>query len=271
MINLLELIEDEKKKGYSEANAGAKVCQDLLLKAISDSTLSRNVTIKGGVVMRSKTNNIRRATQDLDIDFIKYSLSDSSIDLFIEKVNNIDGIKFIRIGNIEELNQQDYHGKRVLIKIIDMTGYELISKIDLGVHKKFEIHQEEYCFDISFTDDGASLLINTNEQMFSEKLRSLLKFGPASTRYKDIFDMYYLLAHIDRNKLQICLDSYVYHDDGMRENNINDIINRMKITFNTKMYQRRIRTSDKKWIDENIEEIFKTIINFLESLVFVES
>ena len=29
------------------------------------STLSRNVTIKGGVVMRSITNNIRRATQDM--------------------------------------------------------------------------------------------------------------------------------------------------------------------------------------------------------------
>lgn len=81
MINLLELIENEK--GYSEANASAKICQDLLLKAISDSTLSKNVTIKDGVVMRSKTKNIRRATQDLDIDFIKYSLSDSSIDLFI--------------------------------------------------------------------------------------------------------------------------------------------------------------------------------------------
>lgn len=271
MINLLELIEDEKQKGYSEANAGAKVCQDLLLKSISDSELSRNVTIKGGVVMRSKTNNIRRATQDLDIDFIKYSLSDSSIDLFIEKVNNIEGIKFIRIGNIEELNQQDYHGKRVFIKIIDTTGYELISKIDLGVHKKFEITQEEYCFDISFISDGASLLINTNEQMFSEKLRSLLKFGPASTRYKDIFDMYYLLAYIDRDKLQICLDSYIYHDDGMRENNINDIINRMRMTFNAKMYQKRIRTFDKKWIDANIDDIFKAIMNFLESLVFVKS
>ena len=116
MIDLLELIENEKQNGYSEANAGAKVCQDLLLKAISDSTLSRNATIKGGVVMRSKTNNIRRATQDLDIDFIKYSLSDSSIDLFIKKVNCIEGIKFIRFGNIEELNQQDYHGKRVFIK-----------------------------------------------------------------------------------------------------------------------------------------------------------
>ena len=43
------------------------------------------------------------------------------------------------------------------------------------------------------------------------------------------------------------------------------------MTFNTKMYQRRIRTSDKKWVDENIEDIFKVIIHFLESLVFVES
>jgi len=270
MIELLELIEEEKNNGYSEANASAKVCQDLLLKGISNSTLSRNVTIKGGVVMRSKTKNVRRATQDLDIDFIKYSLSDSSIDLFIEKLNNIEGIKFIRIGNIEELSQQDYRGKRVIIKIMDMTGYELISKIDLGVHKKFEISQEEYCFDISFTEDGASLLINSSEQMFVEKLRSLLKFGPASTRYKDIYDMYYLMTHINLDQLQICLESYIYYDDGMRENNINDIIKRVKMTFDTKIYQKRIRTSDKKWIDESIEDIFKAIINFLESLIYVE-
>lgn len=88
---------------------------------------------------------------------------------------------------------------------------------------------------------------------------------------QDIFDMYYLLEHIDRDKLQICLDSYIYYDDGMRENNINDIINRIKMTFNTRMYQKRIRTSDKKWIDENIEDIFKSIIDFLESLIYVES
>ncbi len=54
-----------------------------------------------------------------------------------------------------------------------------------------EIEQEEYCFDIGFDDEGASLLINTREQMFAEKLRSLLKFGTFSTRYKDVYDMYY--------------------------------------------------------------------------------
>lgn len=267
MIELLELIKIEKNKGYSDANASAKVCQDLILKAISNGPLNRNVTIKGGVVMRSKTNNIRRATQDLDIDFIKYSLSNSSIDLFIDKLNSLDEINFSRIGEIEELNQQDYHGKRVFIQITDSTGYQINSKIDLGVHNKMEIEQENYCFDISFTEDGASLLINTNEQMFSEKLRSLLKFGPASTRYKDIFDMYYLIDHIDYQKLELCLISYIYQDDGMREQNVNDVLKRVRMTFMNKMYQKRIHTSDKKWIDDNIENIFEKIISFLESFV----
>ncbi|WP_369127268.1 nucleotidyl transferase AbiEii/AbiGii toxin family protein [Treponema berlinense] len=45
---------------------------------------------------------------------------------------------------------------------------------------------------MAFDDEGASLLINSKEQMFTEKLRSLLRFGPVSTRYKDIFDMYFL-------------------------------------------------------------------------------
>ena len=57
------------------------------MKALSVSTLSRNVTIKGGVVMRGITGDSRRATQDMDIDFIRYSLSDDSIMTFVEKLN----------------------------------------------------------------------------------------------------------------------------------------------------------------------------------------
>lgn len=113
MINLNQMIEKEIENGYGDTNAQAKVCQDIILKAIAMSSLSRNVTIKGGVVMRSKTGNIRRATQDLDIDFIKYSLSDKSIDKFVSKLNCIDGINISRYGEIEELKQQDYHGKRI--------------------------------------------------------------------------------------------------------------------------------------------------------------
>ena len=79
MINIDTMIRKEIENGYGDANAQAKVCQDLILKAIATSNLSRNVTIKGGVVMRSKTKNVRRATQDIDLDFIRYSLSDEAV------------------------------------------------------------------------------------------------------------------------------------------------------------------------------------------------
>ena len=75
MINIRDMADGFISEGYSDKNAEARVCQDIILMAIAKSSLSRNVTIKGGVVMRSLTGNSRRATQDMDIDFIRYSLS----------------------------------------------------------------------------------------------------------------------------------------------------------------------------------------------------
>ena len=157
-MNLRDLIRQVEELGYSDEDAAARVCQDIVLKGIAKSTLSRNVTIKGGVVMRGLTGNVRRATQDMDIDFIRYSLSDDAIDSFISKINCVDGITISRTGKITELSQQDYHGKRVFIIISDNNGNSIESKIDLGVHNRLEISQEEYCFDIAFDDEGASLL-----------------------------------------------------------------------------------------------------------------
>lgn len=147
----LELLADEfRKEGYSDQNAEARVCQDIVLKAIAESNLSRNVTIKGGVVMRSITGNIRRATQDMDLDFIRYSLNEDAIRQFIDKLNCLEGI-FIKItGKIEELSQQEYRGKRVYVVLEDDTGHSFKSKIDLGVHKNIQVAQDEYCFDLCY-------------------------------------------------------------------------------------------------------------------------
>ena len=70
--------------------------------------------------MHNISNNIRRATRDLDIDFIKYSLADESIRNFVDALNNVENtLKIEIIGNIIPLHHQDYDGKRVLIKISD--------------------------------------------------------------------------------------------------------------------------------------------------------
>ena len=217
MANLEELAAEVRNDGYSEVNSEARVCQDIVLKAISQGSLNRNITVKGGVVMRSITGDSRRATQDMDLDFIRYSLSDDSIRTFIDKLNCLDGITIRIDGDITELSQQEYNGKRVMVIIEDDTGHSLKSKIDLGVHKQVQIEQDEYCFDVCLDDVGASLLINSKEQIFAEKLRSLLKFGPLSTRYKDIFDLCYLTDHVEKKRLQGCLDTYIFNDSGMFE------------------------------------------------------
>ncbi len=266
MIDIDAMIRKEIENGYGDANAQAKVCQDLILKAIASSRLNRNVTIKGGVVMRSKTKNVRRATQDVDLDFIRYSLSNDSINDFVKRINCLEGLEIKRVGRIKELKQQDYHGKRIYVRIRDSFGYSIENKIDLGVHNRIDISQEEFCFDIAYDDEGASLLINTNEQMVAEKLRSLLRLGTLSTRYKDIFDIYYLIGHSNKTKIKKCLESFILKDPEMRENDMQGVYRRISMIFKDKMYRRNLGTKEADWLDEDIETVLKGILDYIKRL-----
>lgn len=167
---------------------------------------------------------------------------------------------------ITELKQQDYHGKRVFVEITDNTGDSIESKIDLGVHKNLSIEQEEYCFDIACFDDGANLLINSKEQMFTEKLRSLLKFGPNSTRFKDIFNMCYLSDLVNRDKLMTCLDAFIFSNPGMREDSMQDVCRRVRNTFASDRYVSRLSSSKKNWLGMEISSALEMLTSFLETL-----
>ena len=255
--------------GYTRPNAIAKVCQDVILNLISKSTYFKNVTIKGGVVMHSISNDKRRATRDIDLDFIKYSLDDSSIINFIKKLNNNkDGITIKINGNIEKLHHQDYDGKRVNIIVSDSYNNIMNTKLDIGVHKNFDITQEEYCFDLDAINSTANLFVNSCEQIFIEKLKSLLKFGVLSTRYKDIFDFYYHLNNnnIDKDKFNKYIDKIIYKDDTLEEKNINDIINKLKIIFSNRIFIRNLNDARNNWLELPIEEVLKKIYIFFKDM-----
>lgn len=266
MSRLHEWLARIEAQGYNGANARARLCQDIVLEAISKGKLSRHVTIKGGVVMRSLTGDIRRATQDMDIDFIRYPLADEAIQKFIDDINIFDDIHIEISGAIEPLKHQDYHGKCFTIHIYDDEGMTIDSKIDLGVHKDLSIQQEEYCFDVCMDEEGASLLINSREQMLTEKLRSLLKFGPLSTRFKDIFDICYLVDHVNRKTLDACINHYIFSDKIMRENNYPSIIKRLQDIFDNRRYQSRIKTSRKNWLGIREQDAFQKIIGFFQAI-----
>ena len=82
-MDLEDCVRKYIKEGYTINDARSKVSQDVILIKIAKSNFKNHITIKGGVVMHNMSNSLRRATRDLDLDFIKYSLEDSSIRNFI--------------------------------------------------------------------------------------------------------------------------------------------------------------------------------------------
>ncbi len=272
-MDLREMRQNYIDDGYEPLDASAKVCQDIILAKISKSSLNRNITIKGGVVMHNISKDNRRATRDLDLDFIKYSLDDKSIKSFIEKLNYPKtDINIKMIGKIEELNHQDYNGKRVYIELKDKKHYKLETKLDIGVHKNFDIEQDKYCFDLNNINESVTLLINSKEQIFTEKLKSLLKFGFVSTRYKDIFDFYYLInnENLDKGKLLKCFNILIFKDKEMKENNINDIFERLNKILHNRNYQKNLNTAKNNWLELPIDEVIENVLNFFETIRFAE-
>ena len=219
--------------------------------------------------MHSISKDLRRATRDMDLDFIKYSLEDNSIIRFIDELSNVDdGIKIKIDGEIKELHHQDYDGKRVNIELFDKYGNKLKTKLDIGVHKLLDIKQDEYCFDLSIINQNANLLINSKEQIFVEKIKSLLKLGFRSTRYKDLFDFYYLInrTELDKEKLMNCFNILIFKDETMRESNIEDVVNRLQMTFNSNAYRNHLSNPKNNWLDITVDDAIMSVLKYIKSL-----
>lgn len=216
--------------------------------------------------MHSISNDIRRATRDFDLDFIKYSLHDKSIIKLIKILK--DGIKVEVIGKIVPLHHQDYDGKRVNLKIEDDFKNTIQTKLDIGVHKLFDLEQEEYCFSFDLYKSSANLLINSMEQIFTEKLKSLLKLSFRSTRYKDLFDFYYLIENnkLHKEKLIHCINLLILKNENMRENTIQDIVERVKSTLNSQRYRNNLSNPKVNWIEISIENAIDTVLNYISNL-----
>ena len=199
-------------------------------------------------------------------------LEDKSISKFIDKLNdNDDGIIIKMDGKPEPLHHQDYDGKRVNIIVNDSYNNTMKSKLDIGVHKNFDLEQEEYCFDLNALNATAILFINSVEQIFIEKLKSLLKFGALSTRYKDIFDFYYLInnANIEKEKFNRYMKEIIYNDESMQEKDINDVIIKIKTLFSNKIFIANLKDARNNWLGIQVDEVLESILKFLESLTLI--
>lgn len=268
MTDLNRMINDYQQKGYPSFLAISTACQDALITIIAASPLNKNVTIKGGVLMHSMSGSKRRATRDFDFDFIRYPLTEEAIDRFLATINNDEGgIIIKRVGEIEELSQQDYAGKRVNVIISDGRR-SVTTKLDIGVQADLDIEQEEFFFDISGQEDSICLLANSKEQIFGEKLTSLLKWGVASTRYKDIHDFYYLSHRSDFNRelLEKYLDKWIYTSNAtwLPMTDSQGISEGLSVILNDDIFRRGFTSSQDKWLEISDDDAIEWLIGFFE-------
>ena len=134
-----KMVTELMKAGYKRAGARAKIAHDVVLAAIKASGMKDHVTIKGGVVMSGMTQAARRATMDMDADFVSYSLSNVAIEKFVRGLDAHSDCSIAIEGPIADLRQQEYKGKRFYLRVTDENGYKVLTKLDLGVHTKVEV------------------------------------------------------------------------------------------------------------------------------------
>lgn len=122
-------------------------------------------------------------------------------------------------------------------------------------------------FAIVLDEKTAILPANSKEQMFAEKLKSLLRLGARSTRQKDVFDLCYLVDVVDRDILRRFIALLIFNDENMRENDFVSIQNKMSRIFASPVFMHRLSGTGANWMNESPHNATTKILSFLDSLV----
>lgn len=266
-MTIKEIVNKYTSLGHNYRNAQNLAAEEIVLRKIASSPLSDHVTLKGGIVMFNLTKCDRRVTQDIDFDLIKYSIDDTSIKRFVDKLNAVkDGIFASIDGSIEPLHQEDYQGVRIHLLLKD-NSTKLRIKLDIGVHTYLGIEQETLLFIFETGNKSLSLKVNPCEQMFAEKILSLARLGAISTRYKDVYDLYFLInsESLKREKVRDILNLF-FLSSNREPYNMVDLYNSISDTFENKSFVNGAINPASKWLDIEFESIKKTILNYLSSL-----
>jgi predicted nucleotidyltransferase component of viral defense system len=272
MINIVDLVNKYVEEGYNEIYANAKVAQDIILNYLFKSEYKDNITIKGGVVMYNLTNDKRRATIDIDIDLIHIYLADDNL-YKIFTSHKLRGISIIvDVLNITDLKHQDYKGKRIPIIIRDTFNNEISTKIDVGVHTEYDILQDELYFNSCIDNEKIKLLVNSKEQIFVEKIIPIIKFGSLSTRYKDFYDLYWLIVNGNLNSDEVIkiMNDKIFNHKINNISSIDELIKLIDTILLNKRYLEKLNDRKNNWIEIDSDELRKTLINYLNSIVLIE-
>ena len=202
------------------------------------------------------------------MDFIGYSISDRSIHRFVTRLAKASGFSISIFGTIAELKQDDYRGKRMFLAVSDGSiKKSLMTKVDVGVHARREIRQVECAFAALDGERDKTLLANSKEQIFAEKLLSLLRHGFLSTRGKDIYDMFYLMDKVNLRRLRTLVATLVTKNKKCPIREPGRIVEFVSEVFENRRFARILSSHDSNWLQLPIQKVTSELLRFISSIL----
>jgi hypothetical protein len=94
-----------------------------------------------------------------------------------------------------------------------------------------------------------------------------MRIGAASTQFKDVFDVYYLLCRegVDENALDQAMQLLVYDAGDMRENSSQDVYARLSRVLNDRRFRKNLANARNNWLGANIDKVVSGILRYFEA------
>jgi|GEM_PF-161456 len=267
MQTLFEMLHERKTSEINEQLLQVKICQEIFLAKAKSVGADSRFSLKGGITLYELTHGDRGFTKDIDLDMIRYSISEAKIRKFFNEVNQstiFPNIKLEIVGQIVELHHDHYYGKNLNVQFIDNEGTAFSLSFDIGVNTNEIAAPTMQQFNLIANRSNISFRIDPSEQMIVEKLSGFLKFGARSTRTKDIFDIYWLLTNQNINQdLLIELMTTILTTPYLLKD-LDASIDKLVALFRLKSFGRKL-TATRNWVHVPSQVICTYVVDWLMS------
>lgn len=114
--------------------------------------------------------------------------------------------------------------------------------------------------------------MNSKEQIFVEKIIPIIKFGSLSTRYKDYYDLYWLIknGNLNKDKVIKIMNDIIFNIRINNINSIEELINLIENILSNEKYLEKLNDRKNNWIEIDNIELKKELIEYLNSISVVE-
>lgn len=196
-MQLKALLKDlSTKYGITPQATLQMYCLERLLDRIAVSRYRDYFIIKGGFLIASILGIGIRSTMDIDATVKGFGVSYGNIESAFKEICDIaiaDQLAF-SFDRFEEIREKDdYLGLRVFIECC-YGKMNVLLTVDLTTGDTIIPREIEYKYKCVFDDKMIPILAYPLENVFAEKLDTIISRGVANTRTRDFYDVYTLYA-----------------------------------------------------------------------------